>query len=249
MVPRLRALFHVHTDYSFDSNISLERLVRFCRSEGIRCVAVTDHDTIAGAQRLRAISDLKVIVGEEISTSQGHLIGLFLQRHVPPGMSARDTALAIKAQGGLVLLPHPFVRAFGCGLRGAAYAIADLVDAVEVNNAQNCFDGPDRAARRFAEAFGLPPFVGADSHMASSIAPCWQEMDDFDGPGEFLSALRGATLHPGRHGPGYIAATAWRLARYHLGLPLPPGFGVNVDGTGPGRSTVPMHVHAGASCG
>lgn len=243
-MPQLRALLHVHTDYSFDSNISLERLVRCCRSEGFRCVAVTDHDTIAGALRLRAISDLKVIVGEEISTNQGHLIGLFLQRHVPPGRSARDTALAIKAQGGLVLLPHPFVRAFGCGLRGAAYDIADLVDAVEVNNAQNCFGGPDRAAQQFAAQFDLTPFVGADSHMASSIAPCWQDMDDFDGPESFLASLRSATLHPGRHGPGYFAATAWRLARYHLGLALPPGYGINADGPDFSRSTIPAHVHA-----
>lgn len=248
-MPRIRALFHVHTDYSFDSNISLERLVRFCRSEGFRCVAVTDHDTIAGAQRLRAISDLKVIVGEEISTSQGHLIGLFLQRHVPPGLSARDTALAIKAQGGLVLLPHPFVRAFGCGLRRAAHDIVDLVDAVEVNNAQNFLDGPDRAARQFAERYGLPAFVGGDSHMASSIAPCWQEMDDFDGPGAFLAALRGAKLHHGRHGLGYFAATALRLTRHNLGLPLPPGYGVNSDGTGLGRSTIPMQANARGSLG
>ncbi len=68
---------------------------------------MTDHDTIEGALRLKELSDLPVIVGEEIMTAQGELIGLFLREPVPPGMSAVETVEAIRGQGGLVYLPHP----------------------------------------------------------------------------------------------------------------------------------------------
>jgi predicted metal-dependent phosphoesterase TrpH len=223
----VKTLIHVHTDYSFDSDLTLGQLVGFLAEEDFGCVAVTDHDTIEGALRLRGMTDARVIVGEEISTREGHLIGLFLDEPIPPGLSARATALAIRAQGGLVLLPHPFVRFFGCGLREGAWQIADLVDAVEVNNAQNPWPSADRAARVFAEALDLPQYAGADSHTAASIAPCWQVLPAFDGPAGFLQALGTARLAPGRHPLSYFIATGWRVARYLTGLGLPSNFGAH----------------------
>ena len=222
---RVNTLIHLHTDYSYDSDISLDILARFLSTEGIDCIAVTDHDTIEGARRLRHLTDATVIVGEEISTRDGHLIGLFLCERVRPGMSARDTAVAIQGQGGLVLLPHPFVRALSCGLGKASWEIVDLVNAVEVNNAQNVLRRPDREAEGFAQATGLPGYVGADSHMAMSIAPCYQIMPAFDGPAEFLNALRSAELCPGRHPLGFFVATGYRLICHYAGLPLSGGFG------------------------
>lgn len=224
----LKTLIHIHTDYSFDSDISVEALAAFARENRIQCVAVTDHDTIEGALRLRAIApDLRVIVGEEISTRDGHLIGLFLKERIEPGMSARETALAIKRQGGLVLLPHPFVKAFGCGLQGVSWEIADLLDAVEICNSQNLLSAPDRKAAEFADRLGLPAYVGADSHQSTSIAPCFQLLPKFDGPKGFLSSLRSAALSSGRHGLGYFLSAATRVLRHLLGLPLPRGFGAN----------------------
>lgn len=222
---RLKALIHVHTDYSFDSNISLEALADFAHAEGYGCIAVTDHDCIAGARRLRSMTDLKVIVGEEISTREGHLIGLFLEEFIRPGMSALDTAMAIREQGGLVFLPHPFVKAFGCGLGEVAWRIVDWIDAVEVNNAQNLLPGPDRRAWQFAQRTGLPMFVGADSHTRTSIAPCHQVLRDFSGPADFLTALSEAELTVGRHSLSYFAGVAYRIARHTLGMALPEGFG------------------------
>jgi len=228
---RIRTLIHLHTDYSFDSNISLESLIDHARRENIGCVAVTDHDTIEGARRLAGMvagrGSLKVIVGEEVTTSQGHLIGLFLRERVEPGMSARETATAIRKQGGLVLLPHPFVNMFGCGLGSVSDEIAHLIHAVEVNNAQNLFDGPDRKADLFARRHALPAFVGADSHRRSSIGPCLQIMNDFHSPATFLASLNGATLQPGRHPLSYFAAMGLQVAQHMLGLSLPEGFGAN----------------------
>jgi len=224
----IKTLIHLHTDYSFDSNISLDTLADSARREGIGCIAVTDHDTIEGAKRLQGISDLRIIVGEEITTRDGHLIGLFLDEHIRPGMSTRETALAIRRQGGLVFLPHPFVSAFGCGLGDACWDIVDLIDAVEVCNGQNLSTKADRRAAQFAETFGLTKYVGADSHMAGSIVPCCQFMDSFETPTEFLASLRNAELKPGRHPLWYFAATAYRVARSMAGLSLPHGFGVNM---------------------
>jgi len=223
---RMKTLIHVHTNYSFDSDVSLETLAAFVENERVRCIAITDHDTIDGAVRFSRMTTAKVIVGEEVSTKDGHLIGLFLREQIRPGMSARETASVIRDQGGLVLLPHPFVAVFGCGLRERSYEIVDLVDAVEVNNAQNLLPGPDRKARHFAEQFGLPTFCGTDAHSRFSLAPCFQWMPDFDGtPAGFLNSLRRARLQTGRHPLSYFAAAAWRVVLHALWLPLPAGFG------------------------
>ena len=108
-----KTLIHIHTNYSFDSNTAPAALARFAERENIGCIAVTDHDTIEGARHLAAITDAKVIIGSEITTRDGDLIGLFLERRIDPGMSARDTARAIREQGGLVLLPKDFNASFG----------------------------------------------------------------------------------------------------------------------------------------
>jgi len=223
----VKTLIHVHTNYSFDSDISLEALAWSVTNERIGCIAVTDHDTIEGARRLRAMTDARVIVGEEISAREGHLIGLFLQEGVRPRMSAHETAMAIREQGGLVLAPHPFVKLLSCGLGDAVEQIVELIDAVEVNNAQNILTRPDREAERFAGRAGLIRYVGADTHRTGFIAPCYQIMRDFTGPADFLNALATAELHVGYHPPSYHAAMGYHVVRSLLGYAPPASFGVN----------------------
>ncbi len=240
----IKTLVHVHTNYSFDANTTPEALAEAAAREGIGCICVTDHDTIEGALHLRDVTDIRVVVGEEISTRQGDLIGLFLNRRIQPGMSARDTALAVKAQGGLVLVPHPFIKVLGCGLQLAIWEIVDLVDAIEVCNGQNILSRPDRLAGRFADRMGLLSFVGSDSHMDASIAPCYQLMREFAGAAEFLDSLRTARLVHGRHPLWYFAAAACRTMRHLAGLPLPAGYGANYQpaprATGSGVPAAPV---------
>jgi predicted metal-dependent phosphoesterase TrpH len=188
---------------------------------------VTDHDTIEGARHVSSIADARVIIGQEITTQEGDVLGLFLRRTIPAGLRAREAALAVRQQGGLVFIPHPFIRFLGCGLRESVWDIVDLIDAVEVNNAQNIRGGPDRCAEWFAARTGLPRFIGSDSHTASSIAPCYQLIRDFSGPADFLDALRTAELVPGRHPVSYFVSAAHRALRHVLGLPFPDGFGIN----------------------
>lgn len=241
----LKTLIHLHTDYSYDSDISLESLARFIEAEGVRCVAITDHDTIEGARRFRHMTNARVIIGEEVTTRDGHLIGLFLRERVRPGMTARDTAIAIREQGGLVLLPHPFIKAFRCGLGEVSERIVDRLDAVEVNNAQNILRRPDRLADRFADRHNIAKFVGADAHMTSSIAPCYQMMPDFSGSRDFVPALRASVLTRGRHPLAYFAATGYRLMRNRAGLSTHSGFGANFRRTSEGITAMETLVHAG----
>lgn len=237
----IKTLIHVHTDYSLDGNTSPEALARFARRHRIGCIAVTDHDTIEGALHLAAIADFKVIVGEEVSTRDGDLIGLFLKQRIQPGLSVRETALAIREQGGLVLVPHPFIRVFGCGLREAVWEIVDLIDAVEVCNAQIILASCDRKARHFAAQMAFPQYVGTDSHTDASIAPCHQLLRPFTGPADFLDALGSAELRVGRHPLSYFAAAACRTVRYLATGLFPPGFGANHETV---REALPAPMHA-----
>jgi len=228
-VQLLKTVFHVHTDYSDDSDNTVAHIIESAGRLGVRCLAVTDHDTIEGARVLAAEADskLKVIVGQEISTCSGHLIGLFLQDCIVPGMSPRRTAKAIKAQGGLVVAAHPFNSIFSCGLRKALYDFVDLIDVVEIANSQNLLPFADRKSAKFAQAQGLPALVGSDTHQQNNLDSCYQWLEPFDGPNEFLESVRHAQLVPGRHRLAYFFRTAAYLTRYYLGFGFPARFGHN----------------------
>src|SRR5687767_13395971 len=109
---KLRADFHSHSHYSRDSVINPRTFVETCERRGIDCIAVTDHNEIEGAfvidKLARESGRLKVIVGEEVKTAEGEIIGLFLKEWVPRDLSPEETIRAIHEQGGLVVVPHPY---------------------------------------------------------------------------------------------------------------------------------------------
>lgn len=225
----IRVAIHLHTDYSFDSNFAPAEVVAAARAERLACIAITDHDEIDGALEARRCAgrDLEVIVGEEISTRDGHLIGLFLRERIAPGASAAETIRRIRAQGGLVLAPHPFSTLCDNSLGAVLHSIADRIDAVEIHNAQNPLPWQDWSAARFAAERKLAAYVGADTHVRGRLAPAWQEMPPFSTPAEFLAALRSARHVCGRFGPGYYAAMIRRHVRDELGLRPARGYGMN----------------------
>lgn len=226
---RIKVVFHIHSDYSDDSNLSVERIYQLARANGVGCLALTDHDTIEGARRLADLAggDPRVIVGQEISTTGGHLIGLFLDRRVDPGQSLRQTAQAIHRQGGLVVAPHPFNILFGCSLGRRAREIVDLIDIVEIQNAQNILPVANWRAESFARRVGRPAVVGCDQHHGNRIDACYFRIPPFEGAQGFLDALPRAILVKGRHPLSYFAKTAWVLMRHRLGLGAPPSYGRN----------------------
>jgi predicted metal-dependent phosphoesterase TrpH len=223
----LKTVIHAHTNYSTDSNRSPLELVETARRQGVDCVAITDHDEIEGALLARTDGRVRVIVGQEVSTADGHLIGLFLEELVPPGRPAGETARRIHAQGGLVLAPHPFSTLCDDSLGSAMVELLPHLDAVEVSNAQNPLPWQDAQAARFAHRHGLPGYVGADAHLRGTLAACYQLMPDFQDAASFRTALLHAELFPGRLGVAYLAAMVCQsLYSNLLGRPL-PGFGGN----------------------
>ena len=175
--PRSRwfADLHVHTSASFDSLAAPRSVVRAAASRGLTHLAITDHDRIEGALEAREIaareeSGLTIIVGQEIRTRDGDLIGVFLERPIPSGLDAREAIAEVRAQGGLVGLPHPFDRFRGSLLNDDRMdVIAPLVDWVESHNARILVGNGNQKAAAFAAEHGLPGVAVSDAHSVMEI--------------------------------------------------------------------------------
>ena len=224
---RLKTVIHIHTHYSFDSPTKPAELLATACKRGVDCLAITDHDEIDGALEAREIGGVRVIVGEEISSADGHVIGLFLSERIPPGLPVEETAERIRAQGGLVLAPHPFATLCRDSLHADALErLLPWLDAVEICNAQNPLPWENSMAERFARRHGLTPYVGDDTHLPGYLAACYQLVPAFDGPSGFLTALRVAELQRGRFGPSYFAAVAGLHLKHALGRAARVGWGM-----------------------
>ena len=166
---------HNHTHYSYDSINRLEDYARAHEAGRFDVLAVTDHNVIDGALELARDAPFPVIVGLEIDSRDGELIGLFLHEAVPPGLPAVETARRIRAQGGLVYLQHPFYRFVRYPLRRAAMedlVRRELVDVVEVANGGPFTTRANSRALRWALARGLPQGAGSDAHEPPDIGTC-----------------------------------------------------------------------------
>lgn len=205
---------HCHTSASFDSLARPEAVARAAASRGLTHLAITDHDRIEGALRARdaAPAGLVVIVGEEIRTADGDLIALFLERAVVPGRSARDTIAEVRAQGGLVGIPHPFDRFRGSMLKDPRLeTLGGLVDWVEAHNARVMAGGGNEKAAAFARELGLPGIAVSDAHSVVEVGVAYTMLDgDPATPEGLLAALASVELVPGR--ASYIVRTLTPLA-------------------------------------
>jgi predicted metal-dependent phosphoesterase TrpH len=224
---RARYDLHLHTEYSSDCDTALSAIEAHCRAHGVTGIAVTDHDTIEGALRLRDMAkSLRVIVGEEVTTRDGDVIGLFLKERIPPGMSALETMQAIHAQGGLVYLPHPFDKARARSTGGASLsAIIDHVDIVETFNGKAGRDRYNLLAAEFASRHHKIAGGGSDAHSLRAIGTVTNTFDApeaFASPQEFLACLATAHLAGQRRSPigGWLVrgrrplSLAWRRLRH-----------------------------------
>jgi hypothetical protein len=189
---------HMHTDHSPDCATPVEVLLATARERGLGAIAVTDHNEISGALEARsraAAFGVKVIVGEEVKTaSQGEVIGLFLEEKIPRGMSLEETIAAIRAQGGVVYVPHPFDRMHS--VPDYEHLLAHLadVDAIEVFNPRVAISAFNDEAARFAAKYRVVAGAGSDSHVAQGLGSVRIRMRDFDGPEEFLQSLSDADI-------------------------------------------------------
>jgi predicted metal-dependent phosphoesterase TrpH len=206
----------MHTNFS-DGWPTPFDLVAHARLTGLDVIAVTDHDTIEGALRAcdhaAGRSKLEVIVGEEVSSRNGHIVGLFLERRVRPGMSAAATVHAIHEQGGLAIAVHPFWRtqrrARGGAVHGVGWLAAELpFDAIEVENATPGFYLFNHLARRLSMGLGCAEVGGSDAHILDAVGRAFTEF-----PGRTPKALR-AALEAGTTSAGRRRYKAVGLMRY-----------------------------------
>jgi predicted metal-dependent phosphoesterase TrpH len=216
---------HTHTCYSRDSLLTLADYERAVLQRGLTAVAVTDHNKVEGGLRLRDAAPFPVIVGEEIMTADGEVIGLFLERAIPRGLSPRDAVAAIRDQGGLVYLPHPEDRTRRSVMVASGIdAIIDAVDIVEVLNARVFVASDNDAARALADEHHKPYGAGSDSHTAAEMGTAYVEMPvcDWTDPASFLAAIRQGLVR-GRVSSRlvHVASTVAKVAK-RLGLGLPP---------------------------
>jgi predicted metal-dependent phosphoesterase TrpH len=188
----VRIDLHSHTLWSGDSSTTVDELEQAVVESGIDVLCVTDHNAVAGAHALQSRLSCRVVVGEELRTSAGEIIGLFLRERVPMGVTPVEAATAIREQGGLVYVPHPFDP---MRRNLAEPALVDLVarglvDALEVLNAKTSLASLNARAATFATVHGLAHGAGSDAHVPQAIGAAFVELPDFDGPRELLDALR-----------------------------------------------------------
>ena len=188
---------HTHCEASPDSRTKVADQARAVRAAGIDVICATDHNTIEGGLRLRELADgFRVVIGEEISSREGEIIGLFLERAVPRDLSGEETIARIHDQGGLVVVPHPFSINRRYHMRRASLdRLRSQIDALEVFNAREAIFLNNRSAAAYAREHNIVGAAGSDAHRASEIGGAFVEMPDFAGRGDFLDSLRHGVTH------------------------------------------------------
>jgi predicted metal-dependent phosphoesterase TrpH/glycosyltransferase involved in cell wall biosynthesis len=204
---------HLHTSWSHDCQIPVEDLLDHAEAEGLGAIAVTDHNVFGGAEEAVELArgrELVVIPGEEVKTAgQGEVIGLFLSEEVPRGLSFRETVEAIRAQGGIVYLPHPFDRLHAIPEAATLHRHLAQVDVLEVYNARLLFEAYNDEALRFARKYDLTMGAGSDAHVLQGVGTGAMRMRAFDGPEEFLLSLRTAQVLRRPRSLLYLQSLKW----------------------------------------
>ena len=204
---------HLHTDWSHDCSIPAAELVEHAEAIGLGGIAVTDHNVFGGALEAAELArgrDLIVIPGEEVKTNnQGEVIGLFLDEEIPRGMTFADTIAAIREQGGLVYLPHPFDRLHAIPDPSTVHRHLAEIDVFEVYNARLLRDSFNDEALRFARKYRLLQGAGSDAHVLQGLGTGAVRMRRFDGPEEFVLALRTAEILRRPKSLAYLQSLKW----------------------------------------
>ena len=189
---------HLHTSWSHDCAVPAAELLDQAEEEGLGAIAITDHNVFGGALEAVELArgrDLIVIAGEEVKTKgQGEVIGLFLSEEIPKGLSFVDTVGAIRAQGGLVYLPHPFDRRHAIPDPATLHRHLADIDVFEVYNARLLREPYNDEALRFARKYNLTMGAGSDAHVLQGLGTGALRMRRFEGPDEFLLSLRTAEI-------------------------------------------------------
>ena len=187
----LKIDFHVHTCYSRDSYITLKQVVSFAKKRGLDGVAITDHNTVKGALKLKT-REILVVPGIEVSTLEGHLLGINVTTPIPAKMGIEESIKRIHEAGGIAIAPHPYSF-----YKSPPSRRVRSYDAVEVMNASSVpFSVLTYFSRRFAEGLGLPQTGGSDSHYAPEIGSAYTVVDADPDVDEIVGAIKKGAVFP-----------------------------------------------------
>ena len=189
---RLKIDLHVHTTGSSDSFLEPEQLPLIIREKGLDGVAITNHDTLSEVTSLETII---ILPGIEVSTQQGHIIGLGISNPIAKGKTADETIALIQSVGGVAVVPHPFDPISPCvnPLR-----LRRMPEAIETINSDALFFRLNTLlARRTANRMGLPMVAGSDSHIPETVGDAYTLIDSRSKSiGDILDAIRSGSVQP-----------------------------------------------------
>ena len=209
---------HSHTYVSDDCLMRPADIVRACARRGIHRLAVTDHNSIAGALEMQALAPQLVIVGEEVMTTQGELLAYFLREPVPAGLTPVETIQRLRAQGAAISVSHPFDR-----LRHGAWhqpdlaAIIGLVDAIEVFNSRCIYPEDNARALAFAREHGKLGTVGSDAHSQRELGRSVLRMPLAGTPAELIAGFAAGERVTHLSSPAIHFTSRWAKLRKRLG--------------------------------
>jgi len=190
---RLKIDLHVHTYYSIDSLITPEELVFYARKRGLDGVAVADHDRLDGALKISRESDFLIIPGMEITSLDGHIIGLNVQKPIPRGLTAEETVDRIHLAGGLAIACHP-ANFFKASLSNQ---VSSRFDAVEVINSSAIpFAYAVKQGERIASHSSIARVAGSDAHYGPEIGYAYTVVDAEPSVDEIVNAIRKGFCQP-----------------------------------------------------
>jgi len=211
-----KADLHIHTEYSIDCATPLEKIINRCLELKINCIAIADHGTIEGALKMQELAPFTVIVAEEVLTPHGEIMGMFLKENIANGLSVEQTIAEIRAQDGLVCIPHAFdiFRPSALGEK-IVEEIAEQIDIMEVFNARSPLLRSSAKAKAFAEKYGIAQCAGSDAHTINEIGNAYVEMPEFKGKDDFLQALAKGKIIGHRTNPLTHFSSAWEKLKKH----------------------------------
>ncbi len=170
--------FHTHSWASPDGGLTYDDYTKLIEDNTLDFIAITDHNTIKAALTMHESLGDHIIVGEEIMTQQGEIIGLFLSSEIPAGRGLLDTILMIKDQGGLVYIPHPFESVRKGLSRAVLDTLADKIDIVEIHNGRAFFQNRGPQATTWARLHHKVMAASSDAHGKKGVGTTYTVLED-----------------------------------------------------------------------
>lgn len=192
--------FHIHTRYSKDSILNYYFIMLMCKLKRIKCIAITDHNEVKGALNYKKKLEkhhIKVIVGEEVFTNQGEIIGLFLSKKIEPNLTPKETINEIKKQNGLVYIPHPYDEKRYKSVLKEKYIeeFRDEIDFIEIHNGRNFKKEFSDKQEEVSNKYNITPIIGSDAHIFWELGRNYLLMDMKVDKEQLVENVKNAVFH------------------------------------------------------